>query len=128
MYVYFMLCKAKRPIIKIGKSKDPQARLEHLQTGNPWPLEIVWKIECRSEKHSIYIEQSLHRYCKPWRARGEWFYYDKVKQLIGMIQRKEIDPNILFSTQHKKQLALKLKCPPGKWDDRAPSNRICIFD
>lgn len=51
--------------IKIGKSKDPHARLAALQVGAPYPLRVLLIVE--------EPEHKLHRRFKADRLQGEWF-------------------------------------------------------
>ena len=57
--------------IKLGVSNDVQKRLNTFRTGNDCQLELVYKSVICS--NSFSIEQSVHRYFKDHRVRGEWF-------------------------------------------------------
>lgn len=54
--------------VKIGKSRNPSARLEQLQTGSARQLQLILSLptDCESELH--------HRF-KAHRITGEWFRY-----------------------------------------------------
>lgn len=59
---------------KIGICKNtPKDRLKTLQTGCPFPLNLVKSIECR-DIHGA--ESYLHSYFSQWRQGGEWFLFD----------------------------------------------------
>ena len=65
--------------IKIGFSKDVNARMIALESNQPYPLEILYVI--RNAGHDF--ERYMHRNLKKYRTKGEWFEYDDtVKQKI----------------------------------------------
>lgn len=67
-FVYFAFAGE---FIKIGWSKDPHARADHLQTGSPLPITIPFAIrgDRTDEKH-------LHEVFAHLRVQGEWFRND----------------------------------------------------
>jgi|13_taG_2_1085334.scaffolds.fasta_scaffold121632_2 hypothetical protein len=65
MAVYFI---TDGEYIKIGKAKDPQERLNGLQTGNPKNLFIIATINGDEA-----VEYQMHHRFKQWHHRGEWF-------------------------------------------------------
>jgi hypothetical protein len=73
VYVYFIRSAGKPTRVKIGKSRDPKARLKELQTGSPYPLDILGTIKCRDQSHADRLEKELHRYFATYRKNGEWF-------------------------------------------------------
>lgn len=90
MYVYFIRSAGKPRRIKIGKSKDPKARMRELQTGSPYPLDIVGTIRCRDGNHATRLEKELHRYFAEYRMGGEWFKCSlvvlvKVWELLNLV-------------------------------------------
>ena len=72
-YVYMLFCQDDTTVyIKIGIAVEPVRRLAGLLTACPIdPREFGW-IETRTPR-ALSIERALHRACKPWRIRGEWF-------------------------------------------------------
>ena len=56
--------------IKIGRSKNPEARLKTLQTANSDQLVLQMKTE---RIHSAKFEKWLHAQFSKNRRRGEWF-------------------------------------------------------
>ena len=49
MYVYLIQSgKKKSDPVKVGYSKNPEARIKTLQTGNPKILRLLMKIKCNS--------------------------------------------------------------------------------
>lgn len=72
--------------IKIGVSNDPQRRLKGLQTGYPYPLQILATIEggamLEIEYHERFAEHRLH---------GEWFAPHP--DILAEIERLRTHPN-----------------------------------
>lgn len=56
------------PYIKIGSTDNIDIRLVSLQSGNPYPLELVLY-----KKNEGYKEKWLHKRNKPAHHRGEWY-------------------------------------------------------
>lgn len=60
--------------VKLGMSSDINKRLKALQTSSPSDLVLLWKYYiANTSKDAIKIEKTLHRACKEFRIRGEWF-------------------------------------------------------
>lgn len=57
--------------VKIGFSQEPDARLNQLQIGSPFPLEIL----C-IRRGTIGMEQRIHSLYKDKRVTGEWFEFE----------------------------------------------------
>lgn len=74
-------------MIELGMSNNTKKRLEALQTSNPRSLRIVWEYYAgKCIKAARRIEKKLHRRCKKYRTRGEWFSiecFDLVKAFRG---------------------------------------------
>lgn len=64
----------ERTCVKIGKSKNIQARIKELQTGSPNQFTLLGFVKCKSEMHSRHCETELHRHFKHFRMNGEWFH------------------------------------------------------
>lgn len=64
--------------IKIGYSKDIDRRINHMQTGNAYKLEVIAKFVFETESVAREFEQNLHRRYKRFHFRGEWFFADPV--------------------------------------------------
>ena len=64
--------------VKIGRSRDPEARLRQLQTSCPYPLKLV--LVLRDQGH---LEKKLHRRLRRGRTKGgeEWFEYECLGEL-----------------------------------------------
>jgi len=60
--------------IKLGMSSNVDGRLKTLQTSSPSELVILWKYYISdTPAGAIKIEKMLHRACKEFHIRGEWF-------------------------------------------------------
>lgn len=68
-YVYFIQA-GRTNIFKIGKSNNPQARLESLQTANPHKLKLLHIFKA---DNATAAEEAIHRLLHKKRRAGEWF-------------------------------------------------------
>ena len=59
--------------VKLGYTKDPKGRLKSIQVGNPNKADIRWTLEAGDENEAKLREKKLHRFCKQFHIRGEWF-------------------------------------------------------
>ena len=66
-FVYIIKCEQW---YKIGKAKNVNSRLSGLQTGNPFPLELIHVIPCKDYNKA---ESYLHNIFANRRGLGEWF-------------------------------------------------------
>lgn len=63
--------------IKLGMSSDVNKRLKSMQTASPSELVVLWKYYiANTPADAIKIENKLHRACKAYHIRGEWFTMD----------------------------------------------------
>lgn len=67
MAVYIIIAKGT-PRIKIGWSADVSKRVKELQTGCPYPIEVLNEIETECS-----TERELHKALQEYRVHGEWF-------------------------------------------------------
>lgn len=68
-FVYFLLAG---PFVKIGKTSGrPDSRIKELQTGCPFPIQLVGHVRGGMSK-----ERELHRSFADYRAHGEWFRHE----------------------------------------------------
>lgn len=72
-YVYIIKISRKN-IYKIGKSDDPQGRLQSLQTASPHKLHIVHTFKA---DNASAAEEALHEILHKHRMEGEWFNIPK---------------------------------------------------
>ena len=69
-YLYAIQCKN---YIKFGVSYRPEERIKELQTGNPYKLSLLLKLEY--ENH-FETEKIIHKYSHKNHELGEWFSVD----------------------------------------------------
>lgn len=94
-YVYIIKC-GEQEIYKIGITRlNPQSRLAALQTGNPYPLTMLWFSPVINAER---VEAVLHNLLSHDRMMGEWFkisFGHQSEQVMGFL-RSESD---YYSTQ-----------------------------
>ena len=84
-YIYFIQVEHSGPI-KIGIAKDPQARLNHLQSGNPFLLRLLYCFPAVPEIESLY-HYAFREEC----IKGEWFWPSaKLLKQIKFQEEKDI--------------------------------------
>lgn len=81
LYVYVIQAHAESPI-KIGLATDVRHRMGELQTGNPYPLRLLY-VFCGS----FEAEQALHRRFAAFRMCGEWFSSEGVEPHFPWFER-----------------------------------------
>jgi hypothetical protein len=60
--------------VKLGMSSNIKGRMKTMQTASPSELVLLWKYYVASTpRKAVKIEKNLHRACKEWSVRGEWF-------------------------------------------------------
>lgn len=65
--------------VKLGVSTDVGKRLNSMQTGHPKKLKVLWKFFVGRERAPAFkAEKKLHKYCKKFKLRGEWFKGDSM--------------------------------------------------
>lgn len=69
-YVYFI---SDGEFVKIGVAKNPEKRLNDLQTANARKLSILCKIPTKSDKDAYMLEGRLHFEYSAFAKNGEWF-------------------------------------------------------
>ena len=84
-HIYFVQSGKKGPI-KIGIASNVCKRIDELQIGNPYKLNLIAAIPVTSRKMATDIEKWMHRRFKTQHIRGEWFQGNiKVQKLINII-------------------------------------------
>lgn len=71
-FVYVLKCENSN-LVKIGRSKHENIRIEHLKTANPW----IKKIACVRVLEPVPEERGLHKKFESQRKSGEWFSLDE---------------------------------------------------
>ena len=104
MFVYLIKCLNKDGFIKIGVARNVQSRLDTMQTGCPYKLELLASIKCVSRGQAYGIERSLHILFKRDKVRGEWFRKVSMKKAHEALGKEIVNGN---QTPHT----------PREWDD-----------
>lgn len=72
-FVYIVKCEN---YIKIGTTNNYKVRLGHIQSHNPFKLEVLAIIVLENETDGYLLESELHKMFSDKRIRGEWFLFD----------------------------------------------------
>lgn len=89
MYVYFIEAFRETPLVKIGKAKNPEARLRNLQVGSPVKLKMIGQVKCKSDFHALQVEKFAHNLFYKQRRRGEWFRLsEKHREMLKRVVEK----------------------------------------
>lgn len=74
-YVYAMkLGLGDLPIIKVGHSKNPWARLQSILTACPFPVTLEYiSVAFDTREVALASELSFHQQFDQYRMNGEWF-------------------------------------------------------
>lgn len=89
--VYLIKC-LESGFYKIGTSKNPNKRIEQLQTGNYSPLLLIFSYESNL---STKIEKILHRKYSYLKKEGEWFDLELINEQQFINDCKKIENNLL---------------------------------
>ena len=85
-YLYAMQCKE---YVKFGVSKNPLARIKELQTGNPFEIKLLLRVEY---ENFYQIEKQIHEYFDTKRGLGEWFLIDyDIKSFVKYLKNIEYE-------------------------------------
>lgn len=82
-FVY--LIASGRNIIKVGMAKDVGKRVRALQTGGPFEMQVIHKIEVGADNVAA-LEKLIHKCLRSYRIRGEWFRIER-ETAIRIAQR-----------------------------------------
>jgi len=66
----YLIKSLNEGVYKIGVSKNPNKRLNDLQTGNPSPIKILYLYE---SENAYKIEKALHNRYSHFNTHLEWF-------------------------------------------------------
>jgi hypothetical protein len=78
---------------KIGLTVNLSGRLSTLRTSCPYPLTLVYSVECGSLEEAEKIERHWHYYFGELHLRGEWF--ELTPEHIGWMREGHWDPALL---------------------------------
>jgi hypothetical protein len=85
-YVYIIRV-GRTNLYKIGKTNDPEGRLQSLQTANPHKLKLLHVFKA---DNATAAEEELHRLLHGKRMKGEWFRLsDSEKDILVSVERFE---------------------------------------
>jgi len=87
-HLYFMQSDVTGAI-KIGRSKCPENRVKHLQTGNPHKIKLIQVLENKG-----YLEKSLHKELNQFKIKLEWFDYMCLGSIPQVIYEQLEDPTM----------------------------------
>lgn len=106
-YVYIIRA-GRRKVYKIGKSNDPQARLNSLQTASPERLKLLYALKA---DNASTAEESLHFVLQDFQLGGEWFALSdkQIEVLLGIEEFKEKSFVIEKQMYSLNDMVLKLK-------------------
>ena len=77
------------PRVKIGRTKNVRRRIASLQTGCPYPIELLNEIKTKG--CGSVIEGHIHRAFDRYRVLGEWFELpDKALTFLSAATLKDI--------------------------------------
>lgn len=94
----YLIFSQENGYYKIGISKNPQKRIEQLQTGNSSELKII---ETYKSEYYNKIEKALHRRFSHARINGEWFALDAVEMNNFKNYCESIEKNIVLLENNK---------------------------
>ncbi|MBN1994323.1 MAG: GIY-YIG nuclease family protein [Anaerolineae bacterium] len=83
-YVY-LIRAGRRKIYKIGKSNDPPARLNSLQTASPEKLKLLYAFKA---DNASAAEEALHFALRDFQMAGEWFKLSD-EQVAALLEIEE---------------------------------------
>ena len=94
IYVYLIQAgKKKSSPVKVGYSKNPEARLKQLQTGNHESLNLIMKIKCAGYDHARRLELDMHRILGAQNVHLEWYKMNKT-QVMKILNQMAADKDI----------------------------------
>lgn len=59
--------------VKIGVSRNPDKRIVEIQSGCPYPIEILYWVRARDRPNAFELERDFHEVFRDKRLTGEWF-------------------------------------------------------
>jgi hypothetical protein len=71
--------------VKIGRGKNPTARLADLQVGSPFPLRLVAQCSWHDQNETI-----IHHHLRESYMQGEWFEpTEAVLEVVSLMRRED---------------------------------------
>jgi hypothetical protein len=97
--------------VKVGRSKNPQQRLQDFQIGTPYQL---WLLAALPVEDSRRVERELHEHLSDKQERGEWFAfdfddYDMIVDMMKMAGSRRDFASLadFYQWQERKEVALR---------------------
>lgn len=85
-YLYVVAVAGDSGPVKIGISRDPENRLNGLQTASPLLLYSVHTFKFPQRDIATYIEANIHQHLADRRGIGEWFNIAPIEALFEVVQ------------------------------------------
>jgi len=80
-YLYALTCGGR---VKIGHSSNIKKRIKSIQTANADEVELAWKFYVGTDRSiAETAERKLHRLCKKYLIRGEWFDIESMDMVVS---------------------------------------------
>src|SRR5690606_36217138 len=97
MWIYLIKCD-EDSLYKVGKSKNPNKRVNQLQTGNPDKIRIVHQFKT---ENAGKVEKYFHNRYNHCKKEGEWFDLDLKEELDFINNCKKADYNFNYLKENK---------------------------
>jgi hypothetical protein len=96
-------------IIKIGKANDVGKRVRALQTGQPFSLRIIHRIEV-AQNDVLKLEKAIHKKLKRYVLRGEWF---RIEPAVAISAAKECAELLAKGKERLRRSETEIETQPG---------------
>ncbi len=119
--VYFL--KADNGVVKIGRSANPQSRVNELKTSSPVALVLIFVYETVAMKED---EAFFHRFFANRRVRGEWFALSD-EEISGIIDGS-INPSVPIPNTCTSPVKQKMKSIPVRFPENIYASLVILAD
>lgn len=92
MYIY-LIQNQESSKYKIGVSKNPQKRIQQLQTGSGEKLKLIHTFETNNARK---VESALHNKYLHFKTIGEWFDLSLSEEVVFLQECSKIDEKINY--------------------------------
>jgi len=106
---YYLYAISDGRAVKIGFSMNVRRRLQEMQTGHPDKMVLLWKyLVGPTSAIAAQQEKKLHRFCKKYAIRGEWFtpecmllveQFAVKSKIVDQIEQEEHDAAMVVASQ-----------------------------
>lgn len=101
----YLLKNLEEGYCKIGVAKNPQKRIQQLQTGNSAKLKILYTYKTDLANK---IEKTLHNYLKHFQKEGEWFDLSIKEEQEFLLKCEKIENSIKTLNNYNNPFFLKI--------------------